>query len=264
MPSTAPLAVLLVILGAAPSMARAQDNYEIQVYGSQTMPVGSTMFELHSNYALDGRRTIDAGVLPTNHALHETVEITHGFTSWFEVGGYLFSSAARTQSWRFVGAHVRPRVRVPESRHWPVGASLSVEVGYQERDFCQDSWTVELRPIIDKQWGPWYASFNPTLDHSLRGDNAAVGFELAPNAALTRDITPIVSLGVEYYGGLGPIAALTPRNEQAHQLFGVVNLDLSPEWEFNAGLGFGLTAATEHRMIKLILGRRVGGAPASR
>ena len=42
------------------------------------MPVGSTMFELHSNYALDGRRTIDAGMLPTNHALHERVEITHG------------------------------------------------------------------------------------------------------------------------------------------------------------------------------------------
>jgi hypothetical protein len=64
-------------------------------------------------------------------------------------------------------------VSAPESWHWTVGASLSMEVGYQQRDFCQDSWTVELRPIIDKQWGPWYASFNPTLDRSLRGDNSA-------------------------------------------------------------------------------------------
>jgi hypothetical protein len=151
MPSTTPLTLLLA---AAPSLAHGQENYEIQVYGSQTMPVGSTMFELHSNYALDGRRTIDAGMLPTNHALHERVEITHGFTSWFEVGGYLFSSTAPGQSWRFVGSHVRPRVRAPDSWHWPVGASLSMEVGYQERDFSQDSWTMELRPIIDKHWVP--------------------------------------------------------------------------------------------------------------
>ncbi|HEX5973150.1 MAG TPA: hypothetical protein VFY85_14550, partial [Gemmatimonadaceae bacterium] len=63
---------------ASGTAARAQENYEIQVYGSETMPVGTTMFELHSNYALEGRREAEAGVLPTHHALHETVEITHG------------------------------------------------------------------------------------------------------------------------------------------------------------------------------------------
>jgi hypothetical protein len=60
-----------------------------------------------------------------------------------------------------------------------------------------------------------------------------------------------VNLGAEYYGGLGRITALAPRVEQSHQIFAVVNLALSPEWEFNAGLGWGLTAATEQRMIKL-------------
>src|SRR6266404_9783550 len=36
--------------------ASAQDNYEIQVYGAETVPTGSTMVELHSNYAIDGQR----------------------------------------------------------------------------------------------------------------------------------------------------------------------------------------------------------------
>ena len=42
------LASLLVAF--APASLRAQENYEIQVYPSETMPKGVTMFELHSNY----------------------------------------------------------------------------------------------------------------------------------------------------------------------------------------------------------------------
>ena len=30
----------------------AQDNYEIQVYGSETVSIGKTMVELHSNYTI--------------------------------------------------------------------------------------------------------------------------------------------------------------------------------------------------------------------
>ena len=254
---------LLAVLGLAmmlPASASAQENYEIQVYGSETMPTGTTMFELHSNYALEGRHNVEAGTLPTHHALHETVEITHGFTPWFEIGTYLFTSAAPGQSWRVIGSHIRPRVRAPEAWSWPVGASLSMEVGYQDREYSTDTWSVELRPIIDKQIGAWYVSLNPTLEHGLRGETSAEGFEFAPNAVVNRNVTRKVNVGVEYYGGMGPIRSIAPRTEQEHQLFGVVNLDLGPEWEFNAGYGAGLTATAEKRMVKLILGRRVGPA----
>ena len=39
---------------------------------------------------------------------------------------------------------------------------------------------------------------------------------------------------------------------------GVPTLDLnfSPEWEFNFGVGFGLTRRTDDLMVKLIVGRR--------
>jgi hypothetical protein len=250
------LGVAIALAAAAP--AYAQENYEIQVYASETLPAGTTMFELHSNYTLDGRKVVEAGVLPTHRSLHETLEITHGFTSWFEVGSYLFTSHVPGQSLRFVGSRIRPRVRAPAKWRWPVGVSLSMEVGYQERDFSPDSWSTELRPIVDKQFGAWYVSLNPAVEHALRGDNAAEGFVLSPNMAVTRDVTEIVNLGVEYYGGLGPARTLAPREEQEHQLFGVINLRLSPDFEFNAGYGVGLTGATEGRMIKLILGRRVG------
>ena len=48
----------------------AQDNYEIQVYGSELVKPGDTMLELHSNFTWEGSKTTSPqGMWPTNHAL---------------------------------------------------------------------------------------------------------------------------------------------------------------------------------------------------
>src|SRR5580704_3170020 len=150
-------------------LASAQDNYEIQVYSYDTVQPGHTMVELHSNFTFEGSKDVQDGVRPTEHALHETLEITHGFTPWFETGFYIFSSIQPDRGWQWVGDHIRPRIAVPEDWKWPVGLSLSTEVGYQRRSFSEDTWTWELRPIIDKKWGRWYFAFNPALEKSLKG-----------------------------------------------------------------------------------------------
>jgi hypothetical protein len=71
----------------------AQGNYEIQVYGSDTFPAGSTMTELHSNFTANGSKTTLDGTYPTKHQEHEKVEITQGWNSWLETGFYIFTSA---------------------------------------------------------------------------------------------------------------------------------------------------------------------------
>jgi hypothetical protein len=53
----------------------------------------------------------------------------------------------------WVGTHLRPRFRVPEGWGWPVGISISQEIGYSREKYSGDTWTYELRPIIDKQVG---------------------------------------------------------------------------------------------------------------
>ena len=249
----------LVVAGLClwwPGIIAAQGNFEIQVYGSETMEPGKTMFELHSNTAIQGTTTREEGVFPAQHAAHETIEITHGFTPWFETGFYIFTSIQPGAGWKWVGDHIRPRIRAPESWHLPVGLSLSLEVGYQQRDFSPDTWTLELRPIIDKQWGPWYASFNPVLGRSLKGEGVQRGFEFAPNAKVSYEITSKISGGLEYYGDLGPLRGFDPPSQQQHLLFPVVDLNLGPQWECNFGVGFGLTHATDRLLVKLILGYR--------
>jgi len=44
----------------------------------------------------------------------------------------------------------------------------------------------------------------------------------------------------------------------------VVDLDLGPKWEFNAGVGFGLTPSTDQLIIKMILGYRFDWAGGGR
>lgn len=237
----------------------AQENYEIQVYGAATVPRGVTMFELHSNYTTLGRRfTSIEGELPTYHALHETVEITRGITDWSELGFYWFMAVPAGQRLQWVGTHLRPRVTVPESWGWPVGVSISQEFGYARARFSADTWTYELRPIIDKEMGRWYVSLNPTLEKSLRGPTASTPFVFSPNVDVGFDVTKRVNLALEYYGATGPINRLEPIANQEHSLYAAANLDLGPAWEFNVGVGSALTAGGDKHLVKMILGRRVG------
>src|SRR5215472_18792622 len=81
-----------IFLALLPGRAVAQGSFEIQVYGSETVGPGTTMVELHSNSAIQGTTRVEGGVLPTQNTVHETIEITRGWTSWFETGFYIFTS----------------------------------------------------------------------------------------------------------------------------------------------------------------------------
>ncbi len=250
------IAAFISALFFAPSPALAQDNYEIQVYSYDTVAPRSTMFEIHSNFTVDGSKTVQDGVLPTNHAEHETLEITQGVNDWAELGFYLFSSIQPDGGWQWVGDHIRPRVRAPEKWHWPVGVSISNEIGYQRHAFSADTWTWEIRPIVDKKLGPWYLSFNPTLDRSFHGPSVNQGVVFSPNAKVSYDFTKKIAGGLEYYGSLGPVTGFDPLRDQQQQFFPSIDVDFGPDWEFNFGVGVGVTRSTDHLIVKCIVGRR--------
>lgn len=235
----------------------SQENYEIQVYGSQTQKAGSTMFELHSNYTFSGTTTYKDGVLPSNHALHETIEITTGITPVFEIGAYLFTAWYPGKGYQVIGSHIRPRIMAPLSWRWPVGVSLSTEIGYQKPDFSSQRWNVEIRPIIDKQWEHWYLSFNPTFGISLKSDYDRSTPAFEPNLKASRTIGRNNAIGIEYYGDIGYINSFESWHQQGEAIFLAYDLLNNQLWEFNAGAGFGLNNSTDPFVFKIILGRRV-------
>src|SRR5579863_9997439 len=239
------LAALLLALGVT-ERAHAQDNYEIQVYGSETVAPRSTMVEIHSNFTVEGSKTVQ----------DEMLEITQGINDWAEVGFYVFTSIQSDGGWQWVGDHIRPRVRVPESWHWPVGVSISNEIGYQRAAFSPDTWTWEIRPILDKKIGPWYLSFNPTLDRSSHGPSVNQGVTFSPNVKVSYDFTKKIAGGLEYYAAYGSLTGFDALRDQQQQFFPSIDIDFAPEWEFNFGVGVGTTRSTDHLIVKCIVGRR--------
>jgi hypothetical protein len=137
-----------------------------------------------------------------------------------------------------------------------VGVSLSTEIGFQRSAYSTDTWTWEIRPIIDKSIGRWYFAVNPAFERTLHGPDVNQGLGFAPSAKISYDFTRVVSAGIEWYADYGAIGNISPVHNQQQQVFIVTDLNVSPVWEINIGVGIGATAATDHLIVKAILGRR--------
>ena len=237
------------------SIVHAQADNEIQVYASPTIQHKWTIFELHSNYTFKGSRLL--ADQKEARWLNETLEITHGFGKNFEMGFYTFTGVAPGKGYQYLGNQVRPRVTVPASWKWNLGASLSLEFGFfRPDDTSKFVWQGEVRPILDKTISNWYFAFNPNIDFVVSGENKGVG--IAPQFKTVYTIREKWGIGFEFYGGLGSFKEILPFELQEHLLGPMIDLYLHPKWEINGGFLFGLTRNSNQRVIKLLLGRRIG------
>ena len=103
-----------------------------------------------------------------------------------------------------MGDHIRPRIAVPKEWHWPVGVSISNEIGYQRRQYSVDTWTWEIRPIVDQKVGRWYWSLNPTWTLLPRREREPRRCFFT-KFKFSYDFTPKIAGGLEYYGSVGPM-----------------------------------------------------------
>ncbi len=226
----------------------AQDANEIQVYGSATTPKYTTMIELHNNYTFTGPKFNQE-----YHPFLQTLEVTTGISENFEFGFYVFTynNNGKTQ---YTGSNIRPRVKAPDEWNLPIGLSLSSEIGCSiDPSTHENNWGAEIRPIVDKTIGAHYLSFNPNIGISF--SNKEYLFE--PNLKYAFSASPKASLGFEYYGNTGKIFNPFKLPEQEHQLYAVIDLFLHPLYEFNLGIGKGLTDASNGTTIKCYVGRRI-------
>ncbi len=157
---------------------------------------------------------------------------------------------------RPIGGALRYKVRAPGAWNWPVNVALSTELEYDDPRYSTDTWTWEIRPVIDRSFGRWYASLNPTLERTLQGAGTTSGIQFAPSAKASFDFTEKLTAGAEYYAAYGKIGGFAPGASRIQQIFGTVDFHLSPLWELNTGLGAGATPATSRLVAKLIIGRR--------
>jgi len=251
------LAISIVSIAAPAERALAQDLFEIQVYPYETVEPGKTMVEMHTNFFPKGTSVEVPGEFAMNHQVHTTLEVTHGFTKYFECAGYIVTAAhVPGHGGEFAGWRVRPRFRLPETPGFFFNVSISLELGFNQPEFEANTRTLEIRPILEHEQGRLYLSINPDLSKALKGPDADAGPAFEPGVKFAWNVTPIIAAGVEYYGATGSLTHFEPREEQRHMIFPTIDLEVSPDWELNFGVGRGLTRSSEHWIFKSIVGYR--------
>lgn len=250
---------------AWPTAARGSDAFEIQVYDGTANAPGIFGLELHVNDAVDGVKTLPPPELPPNHLLHVTLEPSLGITPFWELGAYL-QTALRPDGggYEFAGAKLRSKLVTPPDWRPHLRLGLNMEAGHLYARYAAERWGAELRPILAWEDARWLLAVNPIVGVPLTG--SAPTFE--PAALALIKLGGVVSVGLEYYGDLGPIVTSGPREATEHTVFEVINLLSLPGIEVNAGLGEGLTSASSRLVAKVILGyafeRRTPSAAAPR
>lgn len=244
----------LFIAGVLALPLHAQDPFEIQVYEYLTTPKGRWNLETHFNHTLRGTRTMDGPVAPSEGQTHLTFELTRGITHHFELAGYVVFAKRSGHGPDVVAWRVRPRIRAPEHWRLPVKLSLSTEVAFPRQLYDAEEITLEVRPIIERQFGRVLIDLNPVIGRSLKGPGTGEGWDFEPGGRIGVTVSPVVDLSLEYYGSLGPVDDFLPSDEQVHQLFWGGDLQLRTNVVLNLGMGFGLTDAGNRRVLKARLG----------
>jgi len=127
----------------------------------------------------------------------------------------------------------------------------NVEFSYNAKRWDSTRITSEIRPIIGWHFKSADLIFNPIIDTAYDGFGR---LEFVPAVRLAFDAGPKWQVAVEEYSNFGHFEDFLPASEQSHQIYAVVDR-AGKTWDFEFGVGFGLTDASDSLTFKMILAR---------
>lgn len=240
-------AVAIIGCLAAPALAQTD---EIQVYTAEIAAPGVFNLTIHTNFTPSGISTpAFPGAVTANKSLNGVPEWAYGVKPWFEAGLYLpLYSVDRTTGFGLDGFKLRTLFVVPhaEDRKFFYGANFEFSVNAHRWNTSRVS--SEIRPIVGVHLGDVDLVFNPILDTEYNG---LKNLDFAPSLRIALNLSKVWAVAVEEYDDFGPIHGFLPSGQQVHQIYGVV--DRSGRLDFEAGVGAGLTSASDKLTLKMIL-----------
>lgn len=234
------------------SIASAQTD-EIQVYDAAIAPIGDFNLTVHNNYTPSGNSTpAYPGALASEHSLNGVAEWAYGVTPWFEAGLYLpLYSITRNGGVTYNGFKLRTLFVSPDATKREFFYGVNFEYSFNTQHWDQRAYTSEIRTIVGAHLGRFDLIVNPIVDNSWNGFDK---LEFVPESRIAMALTERYKVALEEYDDFGHISHFLPASKQTHQLFGV--LDINTKWiGIEAGVGAGLTSATDHWTVKLILSK---------
>jgi hypothetical protein len=248
--ASANLLIWALGLLAVPVLAVAQTD-EIQVYDGGLTAPGRLNLTLHTNFTPKGLKTpAFPGAVTADKSLNGVPEWAYGVTPWFEAGLYLpLYSRDHTRGWGLDGFKVRTLFAVPNAGDRTFFYGANFEFSYNARWWNTTRLTSEIRPIIGWHLSPVDIIVNPIFDTAYDGFK---NLDFAPSVRVACTVTPAWALAVEEYADFGPVHKFNSRADQVHQVYGVVDYR-GKSLDVEAGIGFGLTRASDRLTFKLIL-----------
>jgi hypothetical protein len=239
------LALVALTLMTASRAAAAQTD-EIQVYDGALAAPGTFNLTWHNNFTPDGSKTpAFPGALVADKSLNGVPEWAYGVTPWFEAGLYmpLYSIGKRNAQTAVLldGMKLRLLFAVPRADERRFFYGVNFELSYNAAHWDAQRVTSEIRPIIGWHMQPVDVIINPIVDIAYEGSD---NLTFAPASRIAYNFPRAWILAIEEYDDLG--------SQPTHQLYGVVDHS-NKVIEVEAGVGFGLNAASDKLTFKLIL-----------
>jgi len=250
--SPGPCLALAISIGLVAPNASAQTD-EIQVYNAEIAAPGVVNLTLHDNYTFSGSKTarFPGGLVP-DHTLNGVPEWALGVTDWFEQGLYLpLYSDVSNRGATLNGFKIRELFVVPDAANEPFFYGINFEFSYNAKHWDPNRYSSEITPIIGWHLGSVDLIVNPIFDNSFKGFK---NLDFAPEGRVAYNFSTKWAAAVENYSDFGVVNHFLPGNQQFQQLFGVLDYTGAP-FDIEAGLGFGVTAASDGLVAKLILSR---------
>jgi hypothetical protein len=245
--------IMTIALLALPAIGLAQTD-EIQVYDASIAEPGVFNLTLHNNFTPDGLKypAFPGGLIP-DKSLNGVPEWAYGVTDWFEAGLYLpLYSISKDRGASLNGGKLRLLFARPHAAERSFFYGINFEFSYNAKHWDSRTYTSEIRPIIGLHLHPVDIIVNPILDNSYTG--GIKGLDFAPATRVAYNATTKWALAAEEYADFSLLRHFLPPSQQSQQIYGVVD-HTSKNLNVEAGIGFGLTSASDKVVLKLILSR---------
>jgi hypothetical protein len=242
--------VLLFVLMSSAAFAQTD---EIQVYDGNLAAVGVFNLTWHNNYTPDGLKEPSfPGANTSDKSLNGVPEWAYGVTPWFEAGLYMpLYSIDKNLGAVLNGFKLRTLFAVPHADDRTFFYGANFEFSFNTKHWDPKRFSSEVRPIIGWHLHPVDIIVNPIFDTEYDG---VKNLEFVPAWRIAYNLDDKNAIAVEEYSDFGPVHDFAPWEGQAHQLYAV--FDRSTDFvDIEAGIGFGLTDASDKVQLKLILSR---------
>ena len=252
-PMNARAFVLFAAALTATPAALAQTD-EIQVYDGAIAEKGVFNLTWHNNFTPVGVKTpAFPGGLVNDKNLNGVTEWAYGVTDWFEAGLYLpLYSISADRGPAINGGKIRVLFAVPHADDRKFFYAANFEFSLNSKHWDERRYTSEIRPIVGWHLHPVDIIVNPILDNSYVGGFKSLDF--APATRVAYNLSPKWALAVEEYADFGQLRSFLPASDQSHQIYAVFDHD-AKFCHIEAGIGFGLTSASDKVTLKLMLSR---------